>query len=491
VDPARRIATEVEVMKSEPVRAAVRAALGPPVPAASVSAVGSSDVIEIRAQSTSRSRAAAMASAYATSYLEYRRSQSLGDLAQAEQKIQARISDFQAQIDALDIAARAGNTQSTGTSASRDTLVTQQALFKQRLDELRVDAELKTGGAQIVTKGLAPTTKVKPTTAKNGVLALVLGSILGVGLAFMLEFLDDSIRTKDDLERWADGTPVLGLLPVVAYRKDVDNPHLVTLADMTSPSAEAYRSLRTSLQFLGVARAPRVFQITSANPREGKTTTTANLGVVLAQAGQRVVMVDCDLRRPRLHGFAGLSNQRGFTSAFVGDLPLSEVIRPVPEVERLFVLASGALPPNQSELLASRRTAEIFAELQETFDVVLVDCPPVLPVTDASVLSAWVDATIVVVTAGSTPRSDLRRALELLRQVDAPVVGLVLNQVQAVDSYGYRYGRYETDVTEGGSAGLANGAGLSNGGPRSGADEKASPNGKVAPLGTRPDLEPS
>lgn len=468
IDPARRIATEIEVIRSEPVRAAVRDQLGSPVPRASVVAVGSSDILDVRAQSTERARASALASAYASAYLEFRRSRAVDSLGEAERKVQAKITDFQRQIDALDAQPLPGNTTSTGVSLTRDHLVTQQALFRQRLDELQVDAELKTGGAQIVTPGVAPTSQVRPTLVKNGLLALLLGLGLGIGLAFLLEFLDDSIKTKEELERWSDGLPVLGLLPVVEGWSSDSVPRLITITDTSSPTAEAFRSLRTSLQFLGVERAPRIFQIVSANAGEGKTTTASNLGVVLALAGRRIVVVDCDLRRPRLHEFLGRSSSVGFTSVYLREATLAEAVQPVPGVENLFLLPSGPRPPNQSELLASRRTAEILAELLDSFDIVLVDCPPVLPVTDSTVLSAWVDATIVVTQAGVTPRSDLRRALEMLRQVSAPVVGTVLNQVQASDSYGYRYGRYEVDpVSEGEWVRQGNGASLRNAEQRS------------------------
>jgi capsular exopolysaccharide synthesis family protein len=319
---------------------------------------------------------------------------------------------------------------------------------------------------------------------RNGILALLLGLTLGVGAAFLIEFLDDSIKTKDQLERLSGGLPVLALLPTVDDWKSGSEPRLVALSDPSSPAAEAYRSLRTSLQFLGIDRAPRVFQVASANTGEGKTTTTANLAVVLARSGQRVVMVDCDLRRSRLHQFAGLSEEVGFTSVFVGNVALADAVQQVAGVENLFLLAAGPRPPNQSELLGSQRTAEIFAQLQDSFDVVVVDCPPVLPVTDASALSAWVDATIVVARAGLTPRTDFRRALELLRQVGAPLVGTVLNEVEAADGYGYRYGRYESDRS--GSTPPShseNGASASNG--------VASANGNGSSRGSqrRPDVE--
>jgi capsular exopolysaccharide synthesis family protein len=189
----------------------------------------------------------------------------------------------------------------------------------------------------------------------------------------------------------------------------------------------------------------RTLQVTSANAREGKTTTLANLAVALARSGQSVVVVCCDLRRPRVHEFFGLDNEIGFTSVLLGKVPLARAVQDVPAQTRLSLLASGPLPPNPSELLSSKRTVEVLGSLQAEFDIVLIDSPPVLPVTDALVLSGRVDATLLIGVAGATTRKEATRAVELLRQVDAPLVGSVLNGVDVEGGYGYndQYYRYE------------------------------------------------
>jgi non-specific protein-tyrosine kinase len=222
----------------------------------------------------------------------------------------------------------------------------------------------------------------------------------------------------------------------------------VSIEDPTSPAAEAYRTLRTSIQFLGLEQPMRTLQVTSANPQEGKTTTLANLAVALARSGSTVAIVCCDLRRPRVHEFFGLENDVGFTSVLLGKVPLAGAVQEVPDQARLSLLASGPLPPNPSELLSSRRTVEVFGSLQAEYDFVLIDAPPVLPVTDALVLSGRVDATLLVAVAGATTRKEAARAVELLRQVDAPLVGAVLNGVDTEGSYGYAYQsyRYESPV---------------------------------------------
>jgi capsular exopolysaccharide synthesis family protein len=318
-------------------------------------------------------------------------------------------------------------------------LVNQQALFKAKRDQLQVDAAIRTGGAQLVSKATTPSSPFSPRPVRNGIIALVIGLLLGIGLAFLFERLDDSIKTKDDLDGVAHGLSVLGLIPAVAAWRDKTRPLLVSLSDPTVSAAEAYRTLRTSVQFMGLDRPLRTLQVTSPSASEGKTTTLANLAVALARAGQRVVMVDCDLRRPRVHDFFGLPNEIGLTSVLLGEVPLAEAVQEVPEERYLMCLASGLLPPNPSELLASKRTVQVLTALQAESDIVLVDCPPVLPVTDAAVLSARMDGTLLVATAGVTTRRDFARAIELLRQVEAPLVGAVLNGVTEEGAYGYAY----------------------------------------------------
>ena len=431
LDRARVVDTEIKVLKSQPVRDAVAEELGA-APDVSAEAAGETDVIEVRAASTDAKRAATVANAYASAYIDFRRKQAVDDVLGAAQQIQGKVGDLQKQIDALP------------PGAQKDSLVGQQALFKQKLDELQVDAALKTGGAQLVTQAATPTSPIRPTPLRNGLLALVLGLILGLGLAFLVEYLDDSVKTKDDLQRVAPDVPVIGLIPAVANWKPTDEPRVVSLLDPKSPAAEAYRTVRTSIQFLTLERPMRTLQVTSPSAQEGKSTTLANLGVALARAGQRVVVVCCDLRRPRIHEFFGLQNTTGFTSVLLGKVPLSAALQPVADQPRLSLLSSGPLPPNPSELLSSRRTIDVLTSLQAEADIVLIDSPPVLPVTDALVLSGRVDATLLVCVAGATTRKDAARAVELLQQIDAPLVGTVLNGVTADSGYGYDYGyRYE------------------------------------------------
>lgn len=441
-DPARSLQTEIRVLKSQPVKDAVRRELGR-TPDVTVSPVGDTDVIAVKAESTRPGRAASTANAYARAYIDFRRKQAVDDLVAASQEIQGKVVDFQREIDGIDAQATSGAAQ------RRDNLVQQQALFKLKLDQLQVDAALKTGGAQLVTPAAVPQSPVKPTPLRNAVVALALGALLGVGLAFLSEHLDDSLNSKEDVERVTAEALTLALIPAVPSWKDRKEPMVMASRDPKSPAAEAYRTLRTSIQFIGLDRPMGTIQVTSPSASEGKSTTISNLGVALARAGLRVVIVDCDLRRPRVHEFFDCTNSIGFTSVLLGEVPLAAALQGVEGEERLKLLASGLVPPNPSELLSGRRTVEVLTAVQADADIVLVDCPPVLPVTDAAVLSSRVDATLLVATAGTTTRKELARAYEVLNQVSAPVIGVVLNGVTAEGAYGYGNSYYHYKAHDG------------------------------------------
>jgi capsular exopolysaccharide synthesis family protein len=263
-------------------------------------------------------------------------------------------------------------------------------------------------------------------------LAVVGGLLLGVVLTSVLETLDESVKSKDDLRAATDGLPVLASIPSFEGTDGY-------LVEDGTVAGEAYRMLRTSVQLLGVARPLRTVLITSASSGEGKTTTVVNLAKVFATTGQNVVVVDCDLRRPRLHEVLECSNRIGFTSLLLDEVTLDGALQPVPGHERLMLVASGHLSPNPSELLSSKQAAQVFFDLQSRFDVVLIDCPPVLPVTDATLLSAWVDATVLVASADQTSRKQLKSTIDVLRQVDAPLKGTVLNRARVEKSQYYSY----------------------------------------------------
>ena len=348
----------------------------------------------------------------------------------AASTIQGRISALQQQISGMG----AGSPEATA-------LQQQVVVLEQQLSTLQSDAALGSAGASVVQPATPPRTPSSPKKTLNGLVGLLGGLVLGTALAFVRESLDDTIVGREDVSLSQPELPVLALIPQYSVGRH-EGGELVSASRPHSDAAESYRTLRTSVEFTALDRSISTLQLTSPRSTEGKTTTAANLVVTLAKVGREVVVVDCDLRRSCLHTLFGLGNEVGFTSVLLGEVPLSAALLQVPDVPGLRLLASGPRPPNPSELLASQRAGEVIASLADLADIVVFDSPPVLPVTDAVALASRVDALLMVVQAGSTTAKDLGRALEMLGQVDASVIGAVLNGVQPRGRYGYRYGRY-------------------------------------------------
>ncbi|MCU1453599.1 MAG: hypothetical protein JWN46_1745 [Acidimicrobiales bacterium] len=457
-----QVQTEIQLMQSRSVRDAAAKKLGYE-PKIKATAKGATQVVVISSEDPDRAKAMREASTYGQTYVDVRRQATSDDLLNAATKIRSQMSSIDdqaaklnAQVNGLNdlIATTNDSTERQRLSAQRDQLRTTNAsqlqnlqdrrsAYAQQLDQLQLTAALaQSSGAQIVSAPQRPTSPVSPKPVRDAAIALVLGLAIGVGLAFLFEYLDDRIRTKDDLDQVSGGVTVLGLVPSLEGWKDRRSTRLVSMSEPNSPAAEAYRAVRTSIQFLAVERPIKLIQVTSPSAAEGKTTTLANLGVALAGAGREVVIVDCDLRRPRLHQFFGLENPHGLTSVMLGDDRPNDVFQAVPGVSRLSIVASGPPPPNPSELLSTRAAQAMLRAFGDHADYVLIDSPPLLPVADAVVLAGIVDATILVVDASSTTKRALVRSLELLRQVDAPLAGAVLNGVGSEAAYAYGYGGY-------------------------------------------------
>ena len=455
----RTVDTEIEYMLSRSVRDAVEEKLGF-APSVSVRPNGDTDVVTVRATNTDADLAAEVATVYAQTYIDVRREELINELLRTQETLQTSIDDLEAELaivqadlayydealtieddpETRQILLEERNRIEEEIGPERDLLQAQLSNARLQLRQYGLAQQItQTGGAQLISQARVPASPFAPTPIRNAVVAIVIGLIFGVGLAFLFETLDDRVRSKQDLER-VTGWSVVGLIPLVANWRDAKRARLISLEEPNSPAAEAYRTLRTSVQFLGLERPLQVIQVTSANAADGKSTTMSNLGVALARAGNRVIIVDCDLRRPRLGDFFGVEQDTGLTSVLLGEAKLQDAIVPVAVERRLSILPSGPPPPNPSELLALRRTAEVFDELRKECDIVLVDAPPVLPVTDAVVLAGMVDGVIVVVNATKTRQREIQRASELLAQVNAPVIGSVVNGVDNERGYGYYYG---------------------------------------------------
>jgi succinoglycan biosynthesis transport protein ExoP len=438
-NPQLIVQTAIEEIKSTPVKNAVLAELGE-APSISASQVTGTDAVAIKATSAVPQEAAKLANAYANAYISFIRTTQVNDVLNAGKQIQDQVNSLQTQINQLNSQiASAPASQIDGLNTQRAALQSEQQLDNEKLQELQVSSAVLNGGADMIGTASVPSKPSSPRPVRNGILAGVLGLVLGIGFAYLFEMLDDSIKSKEDVERVVAGIPVVAAIPTVDNWKRRSLPKLVSADAPRSAAAEAYRSLRTSIQIMGMDRPMRSVQVTSAGAGEGKSATVANLGLALASAGQSVIIADCDLRKPRIHEFFGLRNDVGFTSLLSGEVPVSVALQAVPGTRGLSLLASGPLPSNPAELLAGRRAAEVLSALQTDAEVVVIDSPPLLPVTDGAVLSSRVDATILIATVGRTTRRALRRALETLDQVDAPLVGIVLNQVGGEGSYGYKY----------------------------------------------------
>ena len=299
------------------------------------------------------------------------------------------------------------------------------------------------GGVERLSDAEEPTDPVSPGPARNGALGLGGGLALGLALANLLDRTDDRLRRKEDLEAAVD-LPVLGLLPRVS-RRQLEAGAVGVVATGT-PSAEAYRTLRTNLQLLAIGRRIRCLQVTSPTSNEGKSTVATNLAASFAQAGQRVIIVDGDLRRPRVHEAFGLPNEVGLSSVLSGQRSLAESIATLDGQPCLVALTAGPVPPNPDELLGSDRARAVLATLRNNCDILLIDGPAVLPVLDALVLSRHVDATLLVARPERSTRGQVVAALQRLGQVGAPVVGTVLNGVVRTSGDG-GYARPPTRVT--------------------------------------------
>jgi succinoglycan biosynthesis transport protein ExoP len=424
------VATELQLVTSAPVVQAVRAKLGS-APAVTATQVSQTNVIAITATSRVPSRAARIANQYANAFVSYRQQVATSSLTGAEEQLKSQIAALAKQTRSL-----GGNPASAAASA----LLNQEAVLKEQLAQMEVSGAANTGEVELVTPALTPVSPSSPKPVQDALLGLAAGLALGLGAAFLRESLDDRLASKEAVER-AGGAPVLAMTPLVPSGRR-PKPTVAVVAEPSSPAAEAYRSLRTSLQFARQERRLRVIVVTSPAVGDGKTSTLANLGVVFAQAGERVVLVSCDLRRPKLGEFFGLDESVGLTSILLGEQTLDEVLAPVPGIDRLTLLPVGPVPPNPAELLNGSRVRDIFTRLSEQFDLVLIDSPPVLPVTDAAILSQYADATLMLAAAGQTRRADLHRAAEKLDQVGTTVLGIVLNKVtkQTSRDYGYGYG---------------------------------------------------
>ncbi|UCD70827.1 MAG: polysaccharide biosynthesis tyrosine autokinase [Syntrophobacterales bacterium] len=304
-----------------------------------------------------------------------------------------------------------------------------------KMKEVDLSSDLKGTNIRIIDPAQVPRSPIGPKRGFNILFAAFLGVGLGVALAFFLEYIDTSMKTPEDIKRIQ--IPYIGFIPTFHPNNHLE---LIVQEDPKSLISEAYRTLRTGILFSGSKASPQFIQVTSAGPQEGKTITAANLATVMAQSGSRVLIVDCDMRKPRIHEIFGLPNARGLSNLLLDGEDGFSLIKET-KVPNLSILTCGTVPANPSELLSSKRMQRLLTLFAEKYDRIIMDSPPVLAVTDSIVLSRLVEGIILVVGAGTSSRNGVARSVELLKEVNAQIVGAVLNNLN-VEKERYYYSRY-------------------------------------------------
>jgi capsular exopolysaccharide synthesis family protein len=432
-----------------------------PVPAGLVKSVNAnvgqtSTIMEISASDPKRLNAQRLAEAFARAYVGVRTLQAQQYVDNGRQPIEGQIARFQPQLNSLYSRIQhllELNIPATQLSALANKLSDQINNLNADLIQL---SPSKISPPIIAADANLPGKPSSPNKALNAALGLAIGLILGIGIAFLREMLSDELRGRADFEEHA-GVPVLAVIPKVASWRRKSEAKLITLDQPKSVVSEAYRTLRTSILFSAMQRGLHTIMVASANAGEGKSTTAANLAVVLADSGKRVVLISADLRKPRLHKFFGLETEPGLSNALAGESTVWDTLQ-APQIENLRVMVSGPVPARPTELLQSEAMGELVADLRDVSDFVIIDTSPILPVADALVLAPLVDGILLVADASITTRSAVTHTRELLDQVDARLIGAVFNDYDpsrdrggpGVYGYGYRrYGYYSPESSEG------------------------------------------
>jgi len=377
-------------------------------------------------------------------------SSSKQSLQQQLEAVDADIIAVQSSLEALRALAEPDQAEINRLEAALLQYRTTYANLLRSYEDIRMAEAQTLDSITVVEPAVLATSPVGPKTKTNTLLAAVVGAMVAVGVAFLIEYLDDTVKSPQDVER-VTNLPTFGA--IVQFPKSMsDGQGPVMAAHPKSAIAEGYRVLRTNLQFsaMGMKKSGVLLLVTSAQPLEGKTTSLANLGVSLAQAGKRVLLVDTDLRRPALHRQFKLSKEAGLTSLLLEpEADVERLIQPT-AVDGLQVLASGRVPANPAEVLGFPEMAALLERLRSSADYVLLDSPPVLTVADASILAQQVDGVLMVVETGVTRTDMLRQAVAMLERVKARLLGVLLNKVSVrrgsyYDYYYYYYSGYYTD----------------------------------------------
>ena len=453
----RQAQTYAQLMLTRPVLDAVTARLGLPelTSVISVEPIQDTQLIRVDVEDTDKELATQIANTIPEVFVEQHTERQLqkftGSRESLDKEIRSlstNISQVQTKITELEAIQNRTSAQDADLSRFQDSLQQYRnsyANLVKSFEDLRLNEARATDTISTVEPAEVPKKPVRPRVLLNTVLGLLVGMVLAIGGVLLIEYLDDTLKNPDDVVQ-ALKLSTLGAIPRTRQENgDTDaERQLVAFLNPKSPVSEAYRILRTNIQFSSLDKPIRTLLVTSANPSEGKSTTAANLAAIMAQTGQKVVLIDTDLRRPVIHKVFNVPNNLGLTSALLTPpdaSTLPHLIQPT-LIKNLSVLTSGPLPPNPSELLGSRRMADLIEVLKSVADIVIFDSPPALAVTDSAVLARQLDGVLLVIDSGETREPLARRAIQELTKVGAHILGVALNRLSPTTTDGYYYYYY-------------------------------------------------
>ena len=422
-----------------------------------VTPIRDTQLVDLTVKGISPELAAAVANALPQVFVEELREVQSGRFSESKASLQAQLDELSQQVELAEL--KMSNLEDAKTAQDqleygrlRNALTQYQGSYAnllQTYEMLRLTEAQSLDTIVVMEPAKTPISPVSPRTMNNVLLATIVGGMLALGLVFLVEYLDDRIRTPEDLKR-VTTLPVLGMISQLSGKGtsgEALSADLISATEPRNPTVEAYRRLRTNLQFYNVDQGLHSLVVTSANPSEGKSMTAVNLAIVLAQSGQKVVLVDADMRKPRLHKIFGIMRKPGLSEVLASGLPPESSLISVgptlaPGVPNLRVLVAGGKAPNPAELLGSQRMQAVVDYLKQESDVVIFDAPPLLAVADAQVTGRMVDGTLLIVNTQKTSGTDLQRAIEMLEQVNVPLWGVVLNRLSR-SGRGYYYYSYD------------------------------------------------
>lgn len=317
-------------------------------------------------------------------------------------------------------------------------------MLLKRLKETNISEENRYINIHVVDSAEIPKRPSKPTTGRNLLLALVIGLMGGLGLIFFFEYLDNTVKTPDDVERHF-ALPYLGPIPNFMVKEEEPGNELIVLRAPKSPSSESFRGLRTNILFSSAKKVPQVVLVSSATAQEGKTLVASNLAVAMAQGGGKTLILDCDMRRPRIHKVFNIPREPGMSNILIGATSWEKMIQPT-LVENLWVIPSGPIPPNPAELVSSDLILELISSLRSRFDRIIIDAPPIMAVTDSLALSRLTDGLVMVIKVGITAREVITQSVRQVKDMNAKILGVILNDIHITKDnyyyYQYHYSYY-------------------------------------------------